>query len=72
MSLEKVFPTTLMGKIYYSRLLVSIIHFSTAKEELAKKSFFITTKAKNYFLNGASEAKKVHFEDPPKFAKISL
>ena len=40
MSLEKDFPTTRMGKIYYSRLLVSIIHFSTAKEELATKSFF--------------------------------
>jgi len=40
MSLEKVFPTTLMGKKYYSRLFVSIIHFSTAKEELATKFFF--------------------------------
>ena len=57
MFVEKVFPTTLMEKIYYSRLFVSNIYIPTGKEELATNFFFITNKVKNYFLNGASEEK---------------
>ena len=36
---EKVFPTTLMGNIYYSRLFVSNIYSHTGKDKLTKKNF---------------------------------
>ncbi len=66
MFVEKVFPTTLMGKIYYSRLFVSNIYISLqVRKNWRQNVFFITNKVKNYFLNGASE-EKMSTRRPPK------
>ena len=72
MLIEKVFPTTLMGNIYYSRLFVSNIYTHTGEDELTTKNFLVSNKVKNYFRNGASEEKMSNRGPPQKPPMTSL
>ena len=57
MFVEKVFPTTLMGKDIIAVHLYPIYISLQVWKNWRQNFFLITNKVKNYFLNGASEEK---------------